>query len=78
VETNGVHEQDRRVAGDTRDKETGQLLILESTRVLLPSINTAVSISAFFRIVLSFIRSFVVNRNDVPLADGGLFLHAAT
>ena len=62
----------------TTDKETGQLLILESTSVLLPPINAAVSISAFSRIEVSFMHSFVMNRNEVLYADGGLFFHAAT
>ena len=62
----------------TTDKETGQLLILESTSVLLSSINTAAPISAFSRIEMSFMHSFVMNRNEVLHAGGGLFLHAAT
>ena len=73
----GIHEKNRRLAGDTPEKETGQLLILESTCMLLPSINTGVSISAFSRNVLSFLHSFVMKQNEFLNADGSLFLHAA-
>ena len=51
-EADGIHEKYRRVAGDTADILTRQLLILEFTCVLFPSATTAVPISAFSSVVL--------------------------
>jgi len=51
-DADGIHEKYRRVAGYTADILTRQLLILEFTCVLLPSVTTAVPISAFSSVVL--------------------------
>jgi hypothetical protein len=53
VKWRGLMVQGVRAAGDTADIETGQFVIMKALCVLLPSVITNVSISAFSPIIRS-------------------------
>ena len=80
LKLSSVQEKIQQGGWERADTQTEYLsyTVQRSACVLLPSFITNVSISIFSLIVLSFIYSYIMNRTDFLLADGGLFLHPAT
>ena len=73
-----IHEQDRKVAGDTADIETGQILILERCLCHIAfCIYKSLNIGLYHNSALLYM-SRLMSRNDFLHADSGLFLHPAT
>jgi multisubunit Na+/H+ antiporter MnhF subunit len=73
-----IHKQNSVIAGDTVDTETGQILILKRSVFSITICNYKYLNISLSPVVLSFIHSYTISRNDFLHADGSLFLPSAT
>ena len=72
-----TNEQDVRVASDTADIETGQLLIIRHSMCPVAFSNYKCFNIGLFHNSTVFLHSYVINRNEFLHDDGVRFLHPA-